>query len=410
MEGKKDTLSTAPTTSRSATDEPQPNASKKGTFLFDTIQFNQFAENGFTVVRKAAWEATAVLGHGTYGTVFRVRNQNRRMKPQKAALKIFLNKESMISELKILRKLNAVASRIDVAAKHRLNTLFLALLIIEDQSTVCLNTSWCTYFGFVSDCIGKCSLFDAIYGKDKARWILNRQESKIAGSYLTPSMIIRFTRMILCALQFMHECCLIVHGDIKPSNVVLVEGPWGPIAKLTDFGLSQETQVFTQRFHCAKKRPTIQTLPYRSPEIIVWPSDSPLYGVEKSDIWSVGCVLYEMFQTKRLFREIKTEHTEATLFKEQICIAPTAPRYSSSDIQKDLGLRATRAFADLYRSIKFRHSEYQITSIPRAAEHKWLDSLWKHMLCFNPKKRLSARECINYIDYATKICVKPRAK
>lgn len=372
-----------------------------GTFVFDAIQLNRFVENGFDVIREAEWESINTLGHGAYGTVFHVRRS--RTKNKEGALKIFLDDDSMQCELKILRKLNQATRSARISAQQKLNALFVALLIDECGAVVSLNTRGRTYFGLVSDSVGKCSLFDAIYGRDNAQWLFKGRETNQdsnCATLMSPSMIMRITRMVLGGLQFMHECCSIVHGDIKPSNVILVRGPWGPMAKVTDFGLSQETHVFSQRKHHAQKRPTMQALPYRSPEVVVWPQDRPLHNIERSDIWSVGCLLYEMFQGKRLFKEIKHTHTGRTLFSEQVCVAPTGPDRSTSDILYDLGLEATRPYSNLYKSIKLKPG-LKITSIPRARAYLWIQDLWKKMLQFNPRKRLSARNCILYIDRAT---------
>ena len=78
----------------------------------------------------------------------------------------------------------------------------------------------------------------------------------------------------------------VVHRDIKPSNILLFcDGT----AKLCDFGIAQPD---------LETSPTQWTLQYMAPEII------NKGNYEKSaDIWSLGCVLYEIMWREPLFSE-----------------------------------------------------------------------------------------------------------
>ena len=80
----------------------------------------------------------------------------------------------------------------------------------------------------------------------------------------------------------------IVHRDIKPANVMITTGGAGiePQAKLMDFGLAQLTKGKTR---LTKEGTTLGTVAYMSPE--------QAQGIDldrRSDIWSLGVVLYEM--------------------------------------------------------------------------------------------------------------------
>jgi len=80
----------------------------------------------------------------------------------------------------------------------------------------------------------------------------------------------------------------IIHGDLKPENVLFTDDTYTKI-KIVDFGSSI--------FHKIGKYQTyIQTRWYRSPEVILgYPIDFNI------DIWSVGCMLYELHTGKVLF-------------------------------------------------------------------------------------------------------------
>jgi serine/threonine protein kinase len=81
-----------------------------------------------------------------------------------------------------------------------------------------------------------------------------------------------------------------MHRDLKPSNLLLSEN--FQTLKLGDFG-------FARTFGLPLKQYTheILTLQYKPPEIIL---GSPVYG-PAVDMWSVGCIFYELAHKRLLF-------------------------------------------------------------------------------------------------------------
>ncbi len=96
----------------------------------------------------------------------------------------------------------------------------------------------------------------------------------------------------------------LVHRDISPHNVfVLYDG----IAKIVDFGVAHTSTINERAGMLAGK------LPYMSPEQLrLEPID------RRSDIWSLGVVLWEASLGQRLFKRDTDEATEEAVLKEAI--------------------------------------------------------------------------------------------
>ncbi len=96
-------------------------------------------------------------------------------------------------------------------------------------------------------------------------------------------------RQVAEGLEAAHEKG-VIHRDIKPANIMV--DPKGR-ASIMDFGLAR----LTEASRLTKTDQTVGTAAYMSPE--------QLQGAEtdhRTDIWALGCVLYEMVAGARAFR------------------------------------------------------------------------------------------------------------
>lgn len=99
-------------------------------------------------------------------------------------------------------------------------------------------------------------------------------------------IIRRFTKQILSSLVLLKQR-KVIHCDLKPENILL-RHPLHSEIKVIDFGSScfEHEKVYTY----------IQSRFYRSPEVIL----GMTYGMP-IDMWSVGCILAELFTGVPIF-------------------------------------------------------------------------------------------------------------
>ena len=115
------------------------------------------------------------------------------------------------------------------------------------------------------------------------KFIIDQQEEP----YFTLPRLSYVTRQILVALEFVHSLGL-VHSDVKPENILLGSYSRAQV-KLIDFGSSC---YLTDR-----QSSYIQSRTYRAPEVIL---GLPYDG--RIDVWSLGCVVAEMFTGEVTFQ------------------------------------------------------------------------------------------------------------
>ena len=108
---------------------------------------------------------------------------------------------------------------------------------------------------------------------------------------------------ILYALVYL-DTVRIVHFDIKPENIGFILKDGEIIIKLFDFGLSETIEtIHGSHFQsCIKNNSMVkQTYFYRAFH------DINHYIGPLSDIWSIGCIVFELFTKTLLFPEVNDD-------------------------------------------------------------------------------------------------------
>lgn len=111
---------------------------------------------------------------------------------------------------------------------------------------------------------------------------------------LPPAEIVVFIVSRVCrALQYVYERAAIVHRDVSPSNIMMTrEGT----VKLIDFGIAASSGT--------KSENLVGKPAYMAPEVI-----ASLNMDNRSDVFSLGAVFYEMLTLDRLFKGSTAEET-----------------------------------------------------------------------------------------------------
>ncbi|KAM9749146.1 serine/threonine-protein kinase Nek8 isoform 4-T6 [Dama dama] len=135
---------------------------------------------------------------------------------------------------------------------------------------------------------------------------------KRCNSLLEEETILHFFVQILLALHHVHSH-LILHRDLKTQNILLDKHRM--VVKIGDFGISK---ILSSK---SKAYTVVGTPCYISPELC----EGKPYN-QKSDIWALGCVLYELASLKRAF---EAANLPALVLKIMSgTFAPISDRYS----------------------------------------------------------------------------------
>ena len=140
---------------------------------------------------------------------------------------------------------------------------------------------------------------------------------------------LRITREVASALDYAHRHN-VVHRDIKPENILLHEGA----AMVADFGIGKALSA--QGASLTQTGLSLGTPAYMSPE----QAAGDLGTDGRSDLYSLGCVLYEMLTGEPPFTGISAQAIIAKRF-----VAPIPRIQATRDVPAAVDTAVTRALA-----------------------------------------------------------------
>lgn len=216
------------------------------------------------ILSAGGYEWLRQLGRGQYGTAHLVRGKGGNAVAKLVLLDNMNDRDRTLSlqEVEVLRRL-----------RH--------------PNIVRHHASWRSRSGsveFDSDDI-LVNIMEFCAGGDLRMWL---QSKAGAEEHLVEHTILRLFGQMICGIQYIHQH-KILHRDLKSSNMLLDRDH--QLVKIGDFGIARVLE------NTSEVAVTMLGTPYyMSPEVC---RGEP-YG-EKSDMWSMGCVLYEMCVLRRAF-------------------------------------------------------------------------------------------------------------
>ena len=160
-------------------------------------------------------------------------------------------------------------------------------------------------------------------------------KEQVARGKLQVESVLEIAQQIASGLSRAHEAG-IVHRDIKPSNLVITKRHE---IKIIDFGLAK----LAGQQHLTKSGATLGTVAYMSPE-----QAQGLPVDHRTDIWSLGVVMYEMLTGQLPFQG---HYDQAVMYAivnvDHVPLAqlrPDLPAHLSSVIDKALAKKPTERY------------------------------------------------------------------
>ena len=193
---------------------------------------------------------------------------------------------------------------------------------------------------------------------------------------LTLPQVYSYAKQLFTAVERMHANSY-VHRDLKPANILVTKNNQ---VKLADFGLSRvikdgQTRNLTNH---------VVTPFYRAPELLL---GDPNYG-KPVDMWSLGCVLYEMITGRQLFKPTLSNSICELDCIFKVCGTPTVDDWPEiHSLPNGKIIEAVRVYPSVLEEILE-------STLP--VEFIGAKDLIVSLLQLNPSKRMTIDEALNH--------------
>ena len=193
---------------------------------------------------------------------------------------------------------------------------------------------------------------------------------------------------ILSGVKYIHDN-YILHRDIKPANILILNK--GQV-KLADFGISRFFEKRKNQWKAYTN--TVETLWYRAPELLL----NECYYKTSIDMWSVGCVMAELFTKDPLFKEQNPLNQIKAIFnligrpKEEELSRYYKINENFLEFQKNL----EGIMPESGEIVEFEKSLMGLDKTKLLGECPLAVDLIKGLLNFNVNKRLNADQALNH--------------
>lgn len=318
-------------------------------------------------VLQSRYEVRTLLGEGTFGK----------------CLECYDRKRDRVIALKVIKNIEKYRE----AAKLEIKVLMKLARKDPEQKKLCIQLlSTFNHYGHV------CLSFPKL-GKS----VFDFMKENLYQPYTMPQ-VQHITYQLLMSVRFLHSIKL-THTDLKPENMLFVDSAYDKIWSETarqDIHILRNSDIRLIDFGSATSddehhSTIVSTRHYRAPEVVL-----ELGWSQPCDIWSCGCIMYELFTGNTLFQThdnkehlAMMEHILGPLPPHMVNASKKTKYFNNGALIWDPKSSEGKYVRDNCKTLK----EYVLLG-QRGNNH--LFDILKQMLAYDPKERITAVDALKH--------------